>query len=140
MRHRSQKQRQKEHWLNSAWRPMMGWLYFAVCAMDFIGFPVLWSLLQVYSHGQVTSQWQPITLQGAGLFHLAMGAILGISAYGRTREKIAGMFEEETPIYGPGVGTQYMPPGSNVYNTNQSSPQENSAFPSGPPTPRFPPI
>jgi len=32
----------------------------------------------------------PITLQGAGLFHLAMGAILGIAAYGRTQEKLGG--------------------------------------------------
>jgi hypothetical protein len=35
-------------------------------------------------------QWNPITLQGAGLFHMAMGAILGIAAFGRTQEKIAG--------------------------------------------------
>jgi hypothetical protein len=32
----------------------------------------------------------PITLQGAGLFHLAMGAVLGIAAYGRTQEKMSG--------------------------------------------------
>jgi hypothetical protein len=31
-----------------------------------------------------------LTLQGAGLFHLAMGAVLGIAAFGRTQEKIAG--------------------------------------------------
>jgi len=29
-------------------------------------------------------------LQGAGLFHVAMGAVLGIAAYGRTKEKIEG--------------------------------------------------
>ena len=32
----------------------------------------------------------PLTLQGAGLFHIAMGAVLGIAAFGRTQEKIAG--------------------------------------------------
>jgi hypothetical protein len=36
------------------------------------------------------AQWQPLTLQGAGLFHIAMGAVLGIAAMGRTQEKIAG--------------------------------------------------
>jgi len=30
-------------------------------------------------------------LQGAGLFHLAMGAVLGIAAYGRTKEKTTAM-------------------------------------------------
>ena len=58
--------------------------------MDFMIFPVLWSVLQSVSHGQVTNQWQPLTLQGAGLFHLAMGAVLGIAAYGRTQEKMSG--------------------------------------------------
>jgi len=29
-----------------------------------------------------------MTLQGAGLFHLAMGGVLGVTAYGRTQEKI----------------------------------------------------
>ena len=80
----------KEDWMNSKWRPAMGWLYMLVCAMDFVVFPILWSALQAVSHGQVTNQWQPLTLQGAGLFHLAMGAVLGIAAYGRTQEKMAG--------------------------------------------------
>jgi hypothetical protein len=29
-----------------------------------------------------------LTLQGAGFFHIAMGAVLGVTAYGRTQEKI----------------------------------------------------
>lgn len=62
-----------------------------VCMFDFVIFPILWSLLQAYDHGQVTSQWQPLTLQGAGLFHMAMGAVIGVAAYGRTQEKIAGI-------------------------------------------------
>lgn len=77
-------------WINKKWRPVMGWMYMVVCVCDFTIFPILWSLLQALSHGQVTSQWQPVTLQGAGLFHVAMGAVLGIAAYGRTKEKIEG--------------------------------------------------
>ena len=79
-----------EHWMNSKWRPAMGWMYMLVCTMDFVFFPILWSLLQSISHGTVNSQWQPLTLQGAGLFHIAMGAVLGIAAFGRTQEKMAG--------------------------------------------------
>jgi len=79
-----------EDWINKKWRPVMGWMYMVVCMMDFVIFPILWSLLQAFTHGNVTSQWQPVTLQGAGLFHISMGAVLGIAAYGRTKEKVAG--------------------------------------------------
>jgi hypothetical protein len=77
-------------WINNKWRPAMGWLYMLTCFFDFVIFPVLWSILQTVQGGQVTSQWQPLTLQGAGLYHIAMGAVLGIAAYGRTKEKVAG--------------------------------------------------
>jgi len=79
----------KEDWMNSKWRPMMGWMYMVVCMFDMILFPILWSLLQTVTHTPIT-QWNPLTLQGAGLFHIAMGAVLGIAAFGRTQEKMAG--------------------------------------------------
>ena len=77
-------------WINKKWRPAMGWIYMLTCTADFVIFPILWSLLQALSNGAVTNQWQPLTLQGAGLYHIAMGAVLGIAAYGRTKEKVAG--------------------------------------------------
>lgn len=86
----SDSEKKKEDWMNSKWRPMMGWMYMLVCTADFVVFPVLWSLVQAIGEGRVEMQWNPITLQGAGLFHMAMGAILGIAAFGRTQEKIAG--------------------------------------------------
>jgi hypothetical protein len=79
-----------EDWMQKKWRPAMGWMYMVVCMFDMVIFPVLWSILQAFQHGQVHNQWQPLTLQGAGLFHLAMGAVLGIAAFGRTQEKVAG--------------------------------------------------
>jgi hypothetical protein len=79
----------KEDWMNSKWRPMMGWMYMLVCTMDMVVFPVLWSLLQT-TVGTGLTQWNPLTLQGAGLFHIAMGAVLGIAAFGRTQEKLGG--------------------------------------------------
>jgi hypothetical protein len=83
-------EKKKEDWMNSKWRPMMGWMYMVVCICDFVLFPILWSLIQALHGGRVETQWSPITLNGAGLFHMAMGAILGIAAYGRTQEKMAG--------------------------------------------------
>jgi hypothetical protein len=80
--------KESEDWINKKWRPVMGWIYMLTCTADFVVFPVLWSLLQALSKGSVTSQWQPLTLQGAGLYHIAMGAVLGIAAYGRTKEKL----------------------------------------------------
>ena len=76
--------------INSKWRPMMAFIYMITCATDFVIFPVLWLILQTVQGGQVTSQWSPLTLQGAGLYHIAMGAVLGLAAYGRSQEKIAG--------------------------------------------------
>ncbi len=78
-----------EDWMQKKWRPAMGWMYMVVCTMDMVIFPVAWSILQTVMGQQIT-QWQPLTLQGAGLFHLAMGAVLGIAAFGRTQEKLAG--------------------------------------------------
>jgi hypothetical protein len=87
---KSESAKKNEDWMNTKWRPAMGWMYMLVCIMDFVVFPILWSMIQVVGDGKVESQWMPITLQGAGLFHIAMGAILGIAAYGRTQEKMAG--------------------------------------------------
>jgi hypothetical protein len=81
----------KEDWMNSKWRPAMGWMYMLVCVTDFVIFPILWSVLQAVNHGSVTSQWQPLTLQGAGLFHIAMGAIVGVTAWSRGQEKLGGV-------------------------------------------------
>jgi hypothetical protein len=90
-----------EDWMQKKWRPAMGWMYMIVCMMDMVIFPVLWSILQAFNHGQVTNQWQPLTLQGAGLFHLAMGAVLGIAAFGRTQEKMAGAAVNPVPVIAP---------------------------------------
>jgi hypothetical protein len=76
-------------WMQKLWRPAMGWMYMIICLLDMAIFPVCWSILQAVMHVPIT-QWNPLTLQGAGLFHIAMGAVLGISAFGRTQEKLAG--------------------------------------------------
>ena len=105
----SESEKKKEDWMNSKWRPMMGWSYMLTCVCDFVIFPVLWSILQSISKGQVNVQWQPITLQGAGLYHIAMGAVLGIAAYGRTQEKLGGANNGGINLP-PSGGTTYTPP------------------------------
>ncbi len=85
----SEEQKPAEDWMQKKWRPAMGWTYMIICLLDMAIFPVLWSLAQVLTK-QPLSQWMPLTLQGAGLFHIAMGAVLGIAAFGRTQEKVAG--------------------------------------------------
>ena len=86
----SDSEKKKEDWMNAKWRPMMGWMYMVVCICDFVLFPVLWSLVHTIMHTGQYTQWNPLTLQGAGLFHIAMGAVLGLAAWGRTQEKMSG--------------------------------------------------
>jgi hypothetical protein len=125
----SESEKKKEDWMNSKWRPMMGWMYMLVCTTDFILFPILWGLLQTLGGGKVESQWLPITLQGAGLFHMAMGAIIGVAAFGRTQEKLAGV----------NVGPSLSPVSQSV-TTNYGSPSMSpNAFPPRPmPRPMMP--
>jgi hypothetical protein len=85
-------QPKKDEWMQSHWRPMMGMMYMAVCIFDFILAPILFTAVQfweVHDANDAFRQWTPITLQATGFFHVTMGAILGITAYGRTKEKCA---------------------------------------------------
>lgn len=106
---KSESAKKNEDWMNSKWRPMMGWLYMGTCTFDFVVFPVLWSLLQS-TMGHPVTQWQPLTLQGAGLYHIAMGAVLGLAAFGRTQEKLAGANNGGLSLPSSPVGTSYTPP------------------------------
>ena len=121
---KSESEKKKEDWRNSKWRPMMGWMYMLVCMMDMVIFPILWSLLQTMTHSPIT-QWNPLTLQGAGLFHIAMGAVLGIAAFGRTQEKLGGANNGgiQTPAFNTpsptsfGTPTSFNPPTSSNFDS-----------------------
>jgi hypothetical protein len=101
-------EKKDEDWMQKKWRPAMGWMYMGICTLDMAVFPVLWSVLQMFQNTTIT-QWQPLTLQGAGLFHIAMGAVLGIAAFGRTQEKLAGAAVNPTapgtPLPAPSAGS-----------------------------------
>jgi hypothetical protein len=82
----------KEDWLQNKWRPSIAWLYMAVCAFDFIIGPIFFTIVQFWETSVANDafrQWAPMTLQGGGLFHISMCAVLGVSAHGRTQEKLA---------------------------------------------------
>ena len=138
-------EQKKEDWMNAKWRPMMGWMYMLVCTMDFVVFPILWSLVQAMTHGNVGTQWSPVTLQGAGLFHMAMGAVIGVAAFGRTQEKLAGASTASTTVSAPAFSAPApaAPAVSNGFGSaplgNGSSTFASSSFPSTPAGPYIPP-
>lgn len=86
--------KETEDWMQRKWRPMMAVMYMVVCIFDFIIFPIGFTIVQFWetqAANDAFRQWQPLTLVGAGLFHMAMGAVLGITAWSRGQEKIAGV-------------------------------------------------
>jgi hypothetical protein len=128
-------EQKKEDWMNAKWRPMMGWMYMLVCMFDMILFPILWSLLQTVTHTPIT-QWNPLTLQGAGLFHIAMGAVLGIAAFGRTQEKLNGANNGGANIPSSGFTAPSAPStggfsSSSGFNTPTPAPAASSSFGGG---------
>ncbi len=142
----SDAEKHNSDWMNTKWRPMMGWMYMTVCLFDFMLAPILWSVLQALgNHGHVETQWQPLTLQGAGLFHVAMGAVLGIAAYGRTQEKLSGVAVGQPPLptnnfgapaFTPNFGTPA--PAFNTPAPAFGAPPAFGAKPTGPGAPSFP--
>lgn len=96
----------KESWIAKNWRPAAAVIYLVICLFDFILAPT-WMFLTrettdqlvrtlVDSHLDPSVQailvtprpaWTPLTLQGAGMFHIAFGGILGVSAWSRGSEK-----------------------------------------------------
>jgi len=85
--------KKEDDWMTRKWRPMMAIMYMFCCLADFFIFPIMFTVVQFWetqAANDAFRQWVPITLQGGGLFHVAMGAVLGVSAYGRTQEKLNG--------------------------------------------------
>lgn len=77
----------EENWLQKLWRPLMAYQYTFVCLCDFVVFPVIAFAFAYYTKSPL-SAWVPLTLQGGGLYHVAMGAIVTATSWGRTKEKL----------------------------------------------------
>ena len=90
----------KEPPMVNRWRPAIAWSYVCICIFDFIIGPIFHSMMQAYFINSPTAlaAWEPNTLKAGGLYHISMLAIIGVSAYGRTKEKIAGTVEEVTEL------------------------------------------
>ena len=89
----------------------MAVMYMMVCIFDFIVFPIMFTIVQFWetqAANDAFRQWNPITLGGGGLFHVAMGAVLGVTAWSRGQEKMAGVatgVPNATPqLSGPDTG------------------------------------
>lgn len=65
----------------------MAWQYFTVCLFDFIFMPMIYTYVQL-GIPEKMSQWDPITLRAGGLYHVAMGGMIGIYAWTRSLEKM----------------------------------------------------
>jgi hypothetical protein len=96
-----EKKKPDDDWMTRKWRPMMAIMYMFCCLADFFIFPIMFTVVQFWetqAANDAFRQWIPITLQGGGLFHVAMGAVLGVSAYGRTQEKLNGASNANTGL------------------------------------------
>ena len=138
-------EKKDEDWMQKKWRPAMGWMYMGICTLDMAIFPVLWAVLQMFQNTAIT-QWQPLTLQGAGLFHIAMGAVLGIAAFGRTQEKLAGAAVNPTapgtplPTTVPSMSFGSAPVGTKIEPSFAPAPAVTTGFggKKAPPEPDYP--
>ncbi|MFA5490876.1 MAG: hypothetical protein WC284_16980 [Candidimonas sp.] len=92
------------------WRPVAAVVYMVICLFDFVIMPSIYeyhNYKQNYSEiidltlkypsdtAQIKAletinrdgQWEPLTLMGGGMFHVAFGAIIGAAAFTRGQEK-----------------------------------------------------
>jgi hypothetical protein len=100
----------KEPLWKELWRPLAAFVYLAICILDFGIMPIIYEMINqsisnqslvdlalkfTDSAAQIEALhtlrqarvWVPLTLQGNGMFHIAFGAILGVSAWTRGQEK-----------------------------------------------------
>lgn len=95
----------------------MAWLWFTVSACDFIIFPIL-NAAAAGAKLIPYHDWRPLTLQGGGLFHMAMGAVVGVSVWQRTQEKMA--------IYGANRPSAFQATERTVEITTSSQPSKSN--------------
>lgn len=80
----------KEYWFGKYWRPLAAYVYLAICLFDFMLAPIFLGYFSWMTKAAYIP-WVPLTIQGGSIFHLSFGAIIGVYAWGRTKEKISGV-------------------------------------------------
>ena len=73
------------------WRASIAWSYIIICLFDFVIGPLFYVWYAVHTGDKGFGGWAPLTLGQGGLYHLSMGAILGVSSWSRGQEKIKQM-------------------------------------------------
>ena len=83
-------ERKEESWIKQYWRPACAWSYLMICLFDFMIAPIGLTFYSYITKAAYIS-WVPLTLQNGGLYHIAMGAVTGVTAWSRGKEKITAM-------------------------------------------------
>lgn len=157
-------------WYQSVWLPFAAGTYIVICIFDFMIMPVyvaahnsriearVFESLEgkdistfatsIAQTAQATKQWNPLTLMGAGMFHLAFGALLTGGAVTRgmaKRSEVEGYYKYGSAGYeqeedyereesGYGGNSSYRPNRPGAYNryrnTREGEPEK--AEPDGP--------
>jgi len=81
----------KESWYTRYWRATLAWAYVIICLFDFVIGPIFYVWYAMKTGDHTFGEWQSLTLQNAGMFHISMGAILGVSSWSRGQEKLKQM-------------------------------------------------
>ena len=90
--------------LHNYWRDYLALVYIIICLFDFVVGATWWNLSiqsmfldcvardvgQAICFQNAPPPWTPYTLNNGGMFHIAMGAILGAAAWKRGEEKKNG--------------------------------------------------
>lgn len=107
-----------EHGYKRYWRPAAAYIYLFICLFDFVVAPVwvgyynrnsdIKLLTEIREFESVEARtkaleqlklgehsWEPLTLVAGGTFHMAFGAILGVAAYARGKEKVAAIAKDK---------------------------------------------
>lgn len=75
------------------WKEVVAYAFTAIILFDFIVGPIATMFVDAYFKTTLPA-WQPLTLQGGGMFYVAIAAILGTAAYGsmvKSRELIKNL-------------------------------------------------
>lgn len=140
----------QESWLVRYWRPAAAWTYLLICVFDFIIMPVYTQKTNLGINDIIIvtdklrpedkvsamnvlikkNEWEPLTLAGGGMFHIAFGAILGVAAWTRGRVQEASIQNGYFPFEEPQIPTMAMPLQSVVPMAAQSA---APAAPAAPP-------
>jgi hypothetical protein len=111
----------KQNWFGQ-WHLFAAWLYLIIILFDFLIAPIVNIIILAYFKYAIV-QWNPVTLQGGGIFHVAMLSIIGIATWGRNMQLIEAV--RNMPDYSNsfgGYGNNFNGYGQGSYNQGQSSP------------------